>query len=228
MNNTGLLSFNYLYEEAEKDFYYKIFKNKIERLSNAMASKFYNFCNKIFEREEESLNIDESLQDCDLLVKARTFFWEINKENSVEEEGTIKKDKISSGFFTELSIKLYRQIILFFEFDDLFFNNFVYSFQYSQNNLNKTPDLNNRFKQHVSTKRVSNNKVVYFIEYLNNLKCKKLISDKKQFLLNTLKYLNKLIRFFIEINDSFHCKPAYIYLFPKHFVQRKNYDMRFN
>jgi len=47
MNNTGLISFNYLYKETEKDFYYNFLKNKIERLSNTIASKFYNFCNKI-------------------------------------------------------------------------------------------------------------------------------------------------------------------------------------
>jgi hypothetical protein len=228
MNNTGLLSFNYLYEEAEKDLYYNFFKNKIERLSKTMASKFYNFCNKIFDREEESLNLDESFQDCDLLVKTRTFFWEISKENSIEEDGTIKKYKISSGFFTELLIKLHRQIILFFEFDDIDLFDFDYQIQYNKYNSDKTGHLNNRFKLYYQTNRLSDNKTINYLECSANISQKILLSDKTNYFVKKFKTFIRQIKYYFEINNILNGKKAYIYLYPSHLLENKNYDMRFN
>ncbi len=228
MNNTGLLSFNYLYEEEEKGFYYKFFKNKIERLSNAIASKFYNFCNKIFEREEESLNLDESLQNCDLLVKTRTFFWEINKENSVEEEGAKKKDKISSGFFTELFIKLHRQIFLFFEFDDIDLFDFDYQIQYNKSNSDKTGHLNNQFKLYYQTNRLSDNKTINYLECSANISQNILLSDKTNYFVKKIKTFIRQIKYYFKINSILNSKKAYIFLYPNYLLENRNYDMRFN
>ena len=228
MNNTGLLSFNYLYEETEKDFYYNFLKKKIERLSNAIESKFYNFCNKIFEREEGSLNLDESFQDCDLLVKTRTFFWEINKENNIEEEVTIKKYKISSGFFTELLTKLHRQIILFFEFDDIDLFDFDYQIQYNKNNSDKTEHLNNQFKLYYQTNRLSDNKTINYFEYSAIISHKILFSDKTKYFVIKFRSFIRQIKYYFEINNILNSKKAYIYLYPGHLLENRNYDMRFN
>lgn len=212
MNNTGLLSFNYLY---------------IERLSKTMASKFYNFCNKIFEREEESLNLDESSQYCNLLVKTRTFFWEISKEKNIEEE-TIKKYKISSGFFTELLIKLHREIILFFEFDDIDLFDFDYQIQYNKNNSGKTGHLNNQFKLYYQTNRLSDNKTIDFLECIAIISQKILFSDKTNYFVKKFKSFIRQIKYYFKINNILNNKKTYIFLYPSQFQEKKNYDMRFN
>ena len=228
MNNSGLLLFSNLYEEAEKDLYYKFFKDKIDRLIKTMASKFYNFCNKIFERDEESLNLNESLQDCNLLVKTRTFFWEISKEKSIEEEEIIKRYKISSGFFTELLIKLHRQIILFFEFDDIDLFDFDYQIQYNKNNSDKTGHLNNQFKLYYQTNRLSDNKTINFLEYSAIISQKILLSDKTNYFVKKFKSFIRQIKYYFKINTILNSKKIYIFLYSSKFPEKKNYDMRFN
>ena len=228
MNNSGLLLFSNLYEEAEKDLYYKFFKDKIDRLIKTMASKYYNFCNKIFERDEESLNLNESLQDCNLLVKTRTFVWEISKEKSIEEEEIIKRYKISSGFFTELLIKLHRQIILFFEFDDIDLFDFDYQIQYNKNNSDKTGHLNNQFKLYYQTNRLSDNKTINFLEYSAIISQKILLSDKTNYFVKKFKSFIRQIKYYFKINTILNSKKIYIFLYSSKFPEKKNYDMRFN
>jgi len=182
----------------------------------------------IFEREEGSLNPDESLQYCDLLVKTRTFFWEINKENSIEEEGTINKYKISSGFFTEFFIKLHRQIILFFEFDDIDLFDFDYQIQYNKNNSDKTGHLNNQFKLYYQTNRLSDNKTINYLECSAIISQKILLSYKTKYFVIKFRSFIRQIKYYFEIKNILNSKKAYIYLYPSHLQENKNYDMRFN
>jgi hypothetical protein len=195
---------------------------------NNTASKFYNFCNKIFDREEESFNLEKSFQDCDLLVKTRTFFWEISVENRQKEEGTSKNNKISSGFFTELFIKLHRQIILFFEFDDIDLFDFDYQIQYNKNNSDKTGHLNNQFKLYHQTNRLSDSKTINYLECSAIISQKILLSYKTNYFVKKFKSFIRQIKFYFEINNILNSKKVYIFLYPSHLLEKRNYDMRFN
>ena len=221
MKNAILISFS-LYA---KEIFCKKVMPQLERKSEIVVSKFEIFCKRFFEEQNEFINIENFPYKNDSILKERTFMWELNNESKDETENN---ENFISVFFDKIFKNIERNIILFFEFDEVFFNELIFSFIPEKNNFLILDDLNKNFKLHKATNCLSDNKLIYFC---NNIFCtsrKKLHSLKTKYIINKSNLIEKWIKSISEIMNTLDSKLENLYLILKPFLNKKNFDMRFN
>jgi hypothetical protein len=220
MKNAILLSFN-LYA---KEIFCKKVMPQLERKSEIVVSKFKIFSDTFFGEEKESLNI-EIFPDKDFFIlKERTFTWEIYDESKDETENN---ENFISVFFDKIFKNIERSIILFFEFDEVFFNELIFSFIPDNNNFLMPDHLNKNFKLQGVTNCLSDNKLIYICNYIFYTTRKKSYSLKTKTIIIKSNIIEKWNNSISEIMEIFNSKLENLYLVISTLLNKKNYDMRF-
>jgi len=223
MKNAILISFS-LYA---KEIFCKKVMPQLERKSEIVVSKFEIFCKRFFEEQNEFINIENFPYINNSILEERTFSWEIINENRNNAESR-NKHNIILGFFVRILKKISKSIILFIEFDEVLFNELIFLFIPEKNNFIMLDDLNKNFKLHKATNCLSDNKIIYFCNYIFCTTQKKSYSVKAKSIINKSNLIEKWIKSISEIMDALDSKLENLYLVIKPFLNKKNYDMRFN
>ena len=222
MKKAILISFN-LYA---KEIFCKKVMPQLERKSEIIVTKFKIFSDTFFGEEREPLNI-EIFPDKDFsILKERTFTWKINDESKDEIE-TENNENFISVFFDKIFKNIERSIILFFEFDEVFFNELIFSFIPENNNFLMPDHLNKNFKLQGITNCLSDNKLIYFCNYVFYTTRKKSYSLKTKTIIIKSNIIEKWNNSISEIMENFNSKLENLYLVITTLLNKKNYDMRF-
>ena len=175
----------------------------LKRISEMFALKFENFCIRFFEELNADIEIESFPYNNDLLLKERTFTWVMNQESINETENT---NNSIFRFLERKLKKISKNIVLFFELDEIYFQE-INNLTISETNIIFVKSLNNNFKLHYPT---TCNYNVYTIEKIINL-------IKKINIIITQNAIIKLAKSIIEIIDYSDSK----------LKNRKNYSMHF-
>ena len=225
MKDASFISFN-LYAKP-KEIFCRIIMPQLERKSEIFVSKFEKFCIKFFDEQNESINYENFPNINDSILKERTFSWKINEENKNDTESK-NTNNIISEFFVKILKRISRRIILFFEFDEVFFNELFFSTIPENNNFIMLDDLNENFKLHKPTNCLSDCKLIFFCNYIFCTTQKNSYSIKTKYKIFKSNLIEKLIKSISEIMDVIDSKLENLYLIIKPFLNKRNYDMRFN
>ena len=155
------------------------------RISELFALKFENFCIRFFEEQNADIEIESFPYKNDSLLKERTFTWVMNQESINETENT---NNSIFRFLERKLKKISKNIVLFFELDEIYFQE-INNLTISETNIIFVKHLNNNFKLHNPT---TCNYNLYTIEKIFNF-------IKKINLIITQNAIIKLAKSIIEI-----------------------------
>jgi len=174
------------------------------RISELFALKFENFCIRFFEEQNADIEVESFPYKNDPLLKERTFIWLMNQESINETENANNSIFI---FLEKILKKISKNIILFFELDEIYFQE-INILSKSETNIIFVKHLNNNFKLHNPT---TCNYNLYTIEKFFNL-------IKKINLIITQNSIIRLAKSIIEIINDLNLKLKNSKNFSMHFI----------
>ncbi|MBI9037402.1 MAG: hypothetical protein JEY97_04645 [Bacteroidales bacterium] len=166
----------------EKQIFCKKFHHHLERIGELIVLKFEKFCRRFFDEPNIPLNIENFQNKNDSLLKERKFLWEIAVEDEIDMERK-SYNILLPRFINKMLVQISKRIILFFEFDEVFFSEIIFISKLENNKNTTLETLNKNFILHEPTNLNYNTYVIQ--------KNKKLIKIKKEI----LKLIGKLLKF---------------------------------
>jgi len=169
----------------QKEIFCKKFQHHLERIGEIIVLKFEKFCMRLFDEPNIPLNIENLRNKNDSLLKERTFLWEITVEDEIYTKSK-SNNILLPGFINKILAQISKRIILFFEFDEVFFSEISFISKLENNKNTTLETLNKNFILHEPTNLNYNTYVIQINEMF--IKIKKII----------LKLIGKLLNFSSE------------------------------